>query len=62
LLAENGATLDSIHLSQAGHEQMAFVVWQLLAPALSGAAGDRTPTASPESEAGVDFHVAPEER
>jgi acyl-CoA thioesterase I len=33
LLAGNGATLDSIHLSQAGHQQMADLVWKLVGPA-----------------------------
>ena len=35
LLAGSGATLDTIHLSQAGHERMARVVWDLVAPAYS---------------------------
>ena len=33
LLAGNEATLDTIHLSQSGHEQMANAVWQLVGPA-----------------------------
>ncbi|WP_083233659.1 SGNH/GDSL hydrolase family protein [Planctopirus hydrillae] len=33
LLADQGATLDSIHLSQAGHQQMAESVWRLVQPA-----------------------------
>jgi acyl-CoA thioesterase-1 len=33
LLAEDGATLDSIHLSQAGHQRMSDVVWELVGPA-----------------------------
>ncbi|QDV50982.1 SGNH/GDSL hydrolase family protein [Gimesia fumaroli] len=35
IIAGGGATLDSIHLSQAGHQNMAEVVWQILAPAYS---------------------------
>jgi hypothetical protein len=33
LLAGDGATLDSIHLSQSGHQQMSDVVWELVGPA-----------------------------
>ena len=33
VLAGGGATLDSIHLSQAGHQQMANVVWEIVGPA-----------------------------
>lgn len=33
VLARGDATLDSIHLSQAGHEQMADAVWQIVGPA-----------------------------
>jgi acyl-CoA thioesterase-1 len=33
VLAGGGATLDSIHLTQAGHEQMAAEVWSILEPA-----------------------------
>jgi acyl-CoA thioesterase I len=33
ILAANGSTLDTIHLSQAGHEQMADIVWGLVQPA-----------------------------
>ena len=33
ILAGNGSTLDTIHLSQAGHQQMAETVWQLIGPA-----------------------------
>jgi acyl-CoA thioesterase-1 len=33
ILAGNGSTLDTIHLSQAGHKQMARTVWQLIGPA-----------------------------
>lgn len=29
-----GATIDSIHLTQAGHERMAAIVWGILGPAL----------------------------
>ena len=35
VIADNGSTLDSIHLSQAGHQQMADVAWRILAPAYS---------------------------
>ncbi|WP_254512922.1 SGNH/GDSL hydrolase family protein [Anatilimnocola floriformis] len=34
ILAGNGSTLDSIHLSQAGHQRMAEMVWQLIEPAV----------------------------
>lgn len=33
VLAGSGSTLDSIHLSQAGHRLMAKAVWQILQPA-----------------------------
>lgn len=33
VLAGGGATLDSIHLSQAGQQQMANVVWEIVGPA-----------------------------
>ncbi|QDV16254.1 Esterase TesA precursor [Gimesia panareensis] len=33
VLAGGGATLDSIHLSQAGQQQMADVVWEVVGPA-----------------------------
>lgn len=33
VLARGDATLDSIHLSQAGHEHMADAVWQVVGPA-----------------------------
>jgi len=33
VLAGGGATLDSIHLTEAGHERMAAEVWKILAPA-----------------------------
>jgi lysophospholipase L1-like esterase len=33
VLTGNGATLDSIHLSRRGHEQMASAVWEYLSPA-----------------------------
>jgi acyl-CoA thioesterase I len=33
VLAESGATLDSIHLAPRGHQQMAETVWQLIQPA-----------------------------
>lgn len=33
ILAADGTTLDSIHLSPAGHERMAAAVWNLIAPA-----------------------------
>ena len=33
VLAGGGATLDSIHLSQAGHQQMADEVWEIVGPA-----------------------------
>lgn len=36
ILAGNGATLDTIHLSAAGHQQMADTVWGLVGPALEG--------------------------
>ena len=36
LLAGDGATLDSVHLSQVGHQHMATVVWELIAPVFAG--------------------------
>ena len=33
VLAGGGATLDSVHLSSAGHQQMAISVWQIIGPA-----------------------------
>jgi acyl-CoA thioesterase-1 len=33
VLAEGGATLDSIHLSDAGHQRLAEAVWTILEPA-----------------------------
>ena len=33
VLAEGGATLDSVHLSRQGHEKMAHSVWSIIAPA-----------------------------
>lgn len=33
ILAGNGSTLDTIHLSQAGHQRMANTVWGLVQPA-----------------------------
>ena len=33
VLAGGGATLDSIHLSDDGHQRMAAEVWKVLAPA-----------------------------
>ena len=33
VLADGGATLDTIHLSPAGHQKMAVAVWAVLAPA-----------------------------
>ncbi|QDT42845.1 Esterase TesA precursor [Gimesia alba] len=35
IIAGGDATLDSIHLSQAGHQNMAEFVWQILGPAYS---------------------------
>ena len=34
IIAMSGATLDSIHLSQSGHQQMADLVWSLIEPAI----------------------------
>jgi acyl-CoA thioesterase-1 len=36
ILAGGDSTLDSIHLSQAGHERMAECVWELTEPAFGG--------------------------
>lgn len=33
VLTTQGSTLDSIHLTQAGHEQMATLIWSLIRPA-----------------------------
>ncbi len=38
VLAGDGDTLDSVHLSPAGHRRMANTVWQLVKPAFSSAA------------------------
>ena len=35
VLAANGSTLDTVHLSQAGRDRMARCVWQLVSSALS---------------------------
>ncbi|MEZ6116930.1 MAG: SGNH/GDSL hydrolase family protein [Pirellulaceae bacterium] len=35
ILGEQNATLDSIHLSQAGHQRMADTVWNLVDPAFA---------------------------
>lgn len=35
ILASDGATLDTIHLSQAGHKKMSDTVWQLVGPAFA---------------------------
>lgn len=40
VLAKNQSTLDSIHLSQAGHEQMAACVWDLVSSAYPAAAAE----------------------
>lgn len=32
ILADSDATLDSIHLSQAGHQKMSDLVWRLSRP------------------------------
>ena len=37
VLAADGATLDSIHLSDAGHERMAAEIWRIIAPAYRSA-------------------------
>lgn len=34
ILRENNATLDSLHLSTAGHERMAALVWEIVGPAV----------------------------
>ena len=39
IIAAGGATLDSIHLSQAGHELMAECVWKLIASAYPDSSG-----------------------
>ena len=36
VLLQGGATLDSIHLSQAGHEQMADAIWTVIRGAYAG--------------------------
>ncbi|MCA1686457.1 MAG: acyl-CoA thioesterase, partial [Planctomycetia bacterium] len=33
VLEESGATLDSIHLTRAGHDRLAEAVWQTIRPA-----------------------------
>ncbi|HZL35591.1 MAG TPA: SGNH/GDSL hydrolase family protein [Tepidisphaeraceae bacterium] len=51
MLAAPGATLDGIHLSEAGHRLMARMVWEMLGPSLRVAAPviyrDRTSLPSP---------------
>jgi hypothetical protein len=37
------ATVDSLHLTQRGHDRMAAVVWALLEPAIREAAGQAEP-------------------
>lgn len=37
ILTEENATLDSIHLSQAGHARMASIIWKLIQPAFPAA-------------------------
>lgn len=39
VLARTDATVDSIHLSQAGHEQMAAIAWELLGEAFASEDG-----------------------
>lgn len=36
VLTEGGATLDSIHLTQPGHAEMAAAVWEVIGPVFSG--------------------------
>jgi acyl-CoA thioesterase I len=33
VIARDGATLDSIHLTERGHQRMAEVVWRVIEPA-----------------------------
>jgi acyl-CoA thioesterase-1 len=35
IIAGDGSTLDSIHLSQAGHQKMADCVWEIIEPAIA---------------------------
>lgn len=49
LLAGNDATLDSIHLSQAGHDQMAELVWRLVGPTF-GSANSSPNTPPPQDQ------------
>ena len=39
VIAAADATVDSLHLTQQGHDRMADVVWALLAPAMPEASG-----------------------
>lgn len=39
ILAAESSTLDTIHLSQAGHDRMARKVWQILSPAFPDKGG-----------------------
>jgi acyl-CoA thioesterase-1 len=41
VLASGGATLDSIHLSQAGHARMAETIWRIVWPAFRALPADR---------------------
>lgn len=51
LLAGSDATLDSIHLSQAGHARMADLVWQIFGRAYADAApADRQPVRNQAAE------------
>jgi acyl-CoA thioesterase-1 len=43
VIAAADATVDSLHLTQQGHDRMATVVWALLEPAMPEAAGQAEP-------------------
>lgn len=43
VIAAADATVDSLHLTQQGHDEMADVVWTLLAPAMPEASGPAGP-------------------
>ena len=43
LIEAADATVDSLHLTQQGHDRMAAVVWALLEPAIREAAGQAEP-------------------
>jgi acyl-CoA thioesterase-1 len=52
VIAAADATVDSLHLTQQGHDEMADVVWTLLEPAMPEAAGQAEPGDGADREGG----------